>query len=155
MSKGRANVLLIFQCPGICLTPSQVDILVSDDSLAFCPTIYYRVFTWVETRAKSELRELSMFFFLLAQISSIVVLNVKNLAFTTCVRVCVGGGGGGPDVITIRTSIMTPLSATVSCVNRPRCWRGGGQWLQMHFTLTTRVGIRVRYITMEMSTDVK
>ena len=24
--------------PGICLTPSQVDILVSDDSHAFCPT---------------------------------------------------------------------------------------------------------------------
>ena len=32
----------------------------------------------------------------------------------------------GQDVITIRTSIMTPLSATVSCVDRPRCWRGGG-----------------------------
>ena len=96
--------------------------------IPFCPTIYNRVFTWVETRAKSELRELSSFFFLLAQISSIVVLNVKNLAFTPCVRVCVGGGGGGggQDVITIRTSIMTPLSATVSCVDRPRCWRGGG-----------------------------
>ena len=54
----RANVLLIFQCPGKCLTPSQVDILVSDDSLAFCPTtcMYNRVFTCVETRAKSELR---------------------------------------------------------------------------------------------------
>ena len=51
-----ANVLLVFQCPGICLTPSQVDILVSDDSLAFCPTMYNRVFTWVETRAKSEFR---------------------------------------------------------------------------------------------------
>ena len=41
----------------------------------------------------------------------IVVLNVKNLAFTpysVCVCVCVGG----QDVITIRTSIMTPLSAT-------------------------------------------
>ena len=74
-----------------------------------------------------------------------------------CVCV-VGGGGGGQDVITIRTSIMTPLSATVSCVDRLGCWRGGGgcgQWLQMHFTLTTRVGIYVRYITMEMSTDVK
>ena len=119
--------------------------------------LYITEFTWVETietRAKSELRELSNFFFLLAQISSIVVLNVKNLAFTPCVRVC-GGGGGGQDVITIRTSIVTPLSATVSCVDPPRCWRGGGQWLQMHFTLTTRVGIRVRYITMEMSTDVK
>ena len=70
----------------------------------------------------------------------------------------------GQDVITIRTSNMTPLSATVSCIDRPGCWRGGGgvcvgggggQWLQMHFILTTRVGICVRYITMEMSTDVK
>ena len=55
-SKSGANVLLIFQCPGICPTLSQVDILVSDDFLAFCPTMYNRVFTWVETRAKSELR---------------------------------------------------------------------------------------------------
>ena len=43
VSKSRASVLLIFQCPGICPTPSQVDILVSDDSLAFCPTMFYRV----------------------------------------------------------------------------------------------------------------
>ena len=56
MSKSRANVFLIFQCPGICLTPSQVDILVSDDSHAFCPTMYNIDFTWVEIRAKSELR---------------------------------------------------------------------------------------------------
>ena len=35
-----------------CLTPVQVNILVSDDSL----TMYDGVFTWVETRAKSELR---------------------------------------------------------------------------------------------------
>ena len=76
---------------------------MSDDSLAFCPTMYNRVFTWVETRAKSELRvrlvplnmvKLSSFqlFFLLAQISSIVFLNVKNMAFT---QYCVCGGGGG------------------------------------------------------------
>ena len=77
-----------------------------------------------------------------------------------CVCVC-GGGGGGQDVITIRTSIMTPPSATVSRVSTARgvgrvcVWGGGGQWLQMHFTLTTRVGICVRYITMDMSTDVK
>ena len=71
--------------------------------------MYNRVFTWVETRAKSELRvrlvplhcnhvEALKFFFLLAQILSIVVLNVKNLAFTAysvCACVCVGGGGGG------------------------------------------------------------
>ena len=51
--------------------------------------------------------------------------------------VCVGGGGGGggnQDVITIKTSTMTPLSATVSRVSV----MGVGQWLQMHFTLTTR-----------------
>ena len=40
MSKSRANVLLIFQCPGICPTPTQVDILVLDDSPAFSPTMY-------------------------------------------------------------------------------------------------------------------
>ena len=51
---------------------------------------------------------------------------------------------------------MTPLSATVSRVSTARgVGGGGGQWLQMHFTLTTRVGMCVRYITMEMSTDVK
>ena len=53
MSKSRDSVLLIFQCPGICLTPVQVDILVSDDSLAFCPFMYNGVFTWVH-RVKSE-----------------------------------------------------------------------------------------------------
>ena len=40
-------------------------------------------------------------------------------------RVCVGDGG--QDVITIRTSIMTPLSATVSRVSTARGvggWRG-------------------------------
>ena len=51
MSKSGANVLLIFQCPVICPTPSQVDIHVSDDSLAFSPltTMYNRIFIWVET----------------------------------------------------------------------------------------------------------
>ena len=63
---------------------------------------------------------------------------------------------GGQDVIAIRTSIMTPLSATVSRMSRARgvVQGGGGQWLQMHFTLTTCVGICVRYITMKMRTDV-
>ena len=51
VSKSRAKVLLIFQCHGICPIPSQVDILMSDDSLAFCPTMYNRVLTWIETRA--------------------------------------------------------------------------------------------------------
>ena len=76
--------------------------------------MYKRVFTCVETRAKSELRVRlvpfnmlklsSFFFFLLVQISSIVSLNIKNLAFT-------------PYVITIQTSTMPPLSATVSRVS--------------------------------------
>ena len=44
-----------------------------------------------------------------------------------CVCVCVGGGGGrGQDVITIRTSLMTPLSATVSRVSIARGVGGGG-----------------------------
>ena len=79
-----------------------------------------------QIRIKSEVGTVKhfvalQFFFLLEQNSSIVFLNVKNLAFTpycVCVCVCV-------------------------CVDRPRCWRMG-QWLQMHFTLTTRVGICVR-----------
>ena len=80
MSKNRANALLIFQCPGICLTPSQVDILVSDDSLAFCPTFDLGR-DQSQIRLKSEVGtvkhvEALQFFFLLAQISSIVVLNV-------------------------------------------------------------------------------
>ena len=37
VSRSRANVLMIFQCPGIWPTPSQKDILVSGDSLAFLP----------------------------------------------------------------------------------------------------------------------
>ena len=36
-----------------------------------------------------------MFFFLLAQISSIILLNVKWPLPRTVVCVCVGGGGGG------------------------------------------------------------
>ena len=44
-----------------------------------------------------------------------------------CVCVCVGGGGGrGQDVITIRTSLMTPLSATVSRVSTACGVSGGG-----------------------------
>ena len=131
--------------------------------------MYNRVFTWVETRAKSELRvrlvplNALQFFFSLAQISSIVVLNVKNLAFTpfsVCVLlvVVVGGGGGSRRYNHMNIYHDPAFGYSITCVDRPRCWRGGGgggQWLQMHFTLTTRVGICVRYITMEMSTDVK
>ena len=39
--------------------------------------------------------EALQFFILLAQISLIVFLNVKNMAFTPYCGVCVGGGGGG------------------------------------------------------------
>ena len=88
-----------------------------------------------QIRIKSEVGtvkhvEALQFFYLLAQISSIVFLNVKNLAFTpycVCVCVCVlvvcVWGGGGQDVITIQTSTMTPLSATVSRVSS-----GVGGW---------------------------
>ena len=97
LSKSRANVLLIFECPDICLTPSQVDILVSDDSLAFCPTMYNSFYLGrdqSQIRIKSEVGtvkhvEALQFFFLLAQISSIVFLNVKNLGFTPYCCVCV------------------------------------------------------------------
>ena len=87
-------------------TPSQVDILVSDDSLAFCPTMYYRVFTLVETRAKSKLRvrlapfknmlKLSSFSFYRRRFirSSFKMLKTWPLS-RTVVCVCVGGGGGG------------------------------------------------------------
>ena len=77
-----------------------------------------------------------------------------------CLRACVLVVGG-QDIITIRTSIMTPLSTTVLRVSTARGvgggggGGGGGQWFQMHFTLTTLAGLCVRYITMEMSTDVK
>ena len=34
--------------------------------------------------------------------------------FRVCVCVCVGGGGGNQDIVTIQTSTMILLSATVS-----------------------------------------
>ena len=107
---------------------------MSDDSLAFCPTMYNRVFTWVETRAKSELivrlvplnmLKLSSFSFHWRRTrrSSFPILNVlkPGLYMYTVLRcVCVVGGGlvvvVGQDVITIETSTMTPLSAAVSRV---------------------------------------
>ena len=139
---------------------------MSDDSLAFCPTMYNRVFTWVETRAKSELRvrlvplhcnhvEALKFFFLLAQILSIVVLNVKNLAFTAysvcacvCVLVVVVGGGGGARRYNHSNIYHDPaIGYSITCVNRPRCWWGRGAGSGYKCIL---LGICVRY----MSTDV-
>ena len=72
--------------------------------------------------------EALQFFFFLSQISSIVFLNVKNLAFTPyCVFVCVCvWGGGGQDVIAIQTSTMTPPSATVLSVPTARDVGGWG-----------------------------
>ena len=85
---------------------------MSDDSNAFCPTFYLGK-DQSQIRIKSEAGtvkhvEALQFCFLLAQISSIVILNVKNLAFTpycvcvcVCVCVCGGGGGGGGGVNTL------------------------------------------------------
>ena len=69
-----------------------------------------------QIRIKSEVGtvkhvEALQFFFLLAQISSIVFLNVKNLALTpycgVFVLLVVVVVGWGQDVITIQTSTMT------------------------------------------------
>ena len=81
-------------------------------------------------------------------------INVKTWPLSRSVGlVCAGGGGGGqsrryyhPNFYhdpTIIYSISLVLAG------------GVGQWLQMHFTLTTRVGTCVRLITMEMSADAK
>ena len=171
MSKIRAYVLLIFQCPGICLSPSQVDILVSDDSLVFCPTMYNRVFTWVETRAKSELRVrlvplnmliLSSFSFYWSRFrrsSPWPLPRTRCVCACVCVFACVCVGGAGSRHYNHSNIYHDPaIDYSITCVDRPRCWwlwGGGGQWFQMHFTLTTLAGLCVRYITMEMSTDVK
>ena len=78
-----------------------------------------------------------------------------------CVRVGGEGGGRGQDVITIRTSLMTPLSATVSRLSTARGvgWGGGGGLgavvTNAFYSYNARVGICVRYKTMEMSTGVK
>ena len=60
------------------------------------------------------------------------VLGVCVCVCVLVVVVCVCVWGGGQDVITIRTSIMTPPSATVSRVSTARgvdrvcVWGGGG-----------------------------
>ena len=108
-----------------------------------------------QIRIKSEIStvkhvEALKFFFLKAQISSIVFLNVKNLAFTpycvcvcvfVCVCVCVvvvgggggvwGGGGGGAGSRRYNHSNIyhdPAISYSITCVDR--CWRVG-QWLQI------------------------
>ena len=84
MSKSGANVLLIFQCTVICPTPSQVDILVSDDSPAFSPTMYEynRIFTWVETRPRGY--------------KTWVKSKTQNKALLQLVEAPQGGGEGLP-----------------------------------------------------------
>ena len=131
---------------------TQVDILVSDDSLASCPTMYNRGFTWVETRAKSELR---------VKLVPFNMLKLSSYSFTgadfvdrrfKCLKpgpypvlcVCVWWGGGGSRRYNHSNIYHDPaIGYSITCVDRPRYWRVG-QGLQMHFTLTTRVGICVR-----------
>ena len=96
--------------------------------------MYNGVFTWVETRAKSELRVRLVPLNMLKLSSFTFYGRTWPLPRTLSLSLSVGGGGGGgQDDITIQTSTMTPLT----CVDRPRCWRMG-QWLQIHFILTTR-----------------
>ena len=64
------------------------------------------------------------------------------------------GGGGSRRYNHSKIYHDPAIGYSVTCVDRPRCWRVG-QWLQMHFILTARVGVCVRSITMEMCTDVK
>ena len=82
---------------------------MSDDSLAFCPTMYNRDFTWVEARGKSELRvglvplnmlKLSSFSFYWRRFrrSSFLMLKTWPLPLTV---VCGGGRGGGGGVKTL------------------------------------------------------
>ena len=53
-----------------------------------------------------------------------------------------GGGGGGSRRYNHSNVYHDPaMGYSITCVDRPRCWRVG-QKLQMHFTLTTRVGMR-------------
>ena len=96
--------------------------------------MYNRVFTWVKTRAKSELRVrlvLSSFSFYWRRFFVDCLSKCKKpwplprtaVCVLVGVVVVVVGGGGGQDVITIKTSTMTPLSATVSRVST-----GVGGW---------------------------
>ena len=129
---------------------------MSDDSLAFCPTMYNSFYLG---RDRSQIRiksgvgtvkhaEALQFFFLLAQISSIVFLNVKNLVFTpysVCVCVCVCVCGGGSRRYNHSNIYHDPAIGFSIVCRPPGVLAGGGG----------RVGICVHYITMEMSSDVK
>ena len=111
-----------------------MNILVSDDSHAFCPSqlciTEFLIGYQCQIRIKSEVGtvkhvEALQFFFFVDRL-----LNIKNLVFVpycgvrACVCVCVWRGG--QDVITIQTStMMTPQSATVSRVSTAR---GVGGW---------------------------
>ena len=85
-------------------------------------------------------------------ISSIVFLYVKNLSVCVCVCVCVCVlvVVGGQGVITIQTSTMTPLSATVSSVSTAR---GVGRWGSGYKCIL--LSQRVLVYACAKSTDVK
>ena len=130
---------------------------MSDDSHAFCPSqlciTEFLLGYQSQIRIKSEVGtvkhvEALQFFFFVDRL-----LNVKNLVFVpycgvrACVRACVcacvcGGWSRRYNHSNIYHDDPA-IGYSITCVDRPRCWRMG-QWLQMHFTLITRVGICVR-----------
>ena len=61
-----------FQCPGICPIASQVDMLVSDDSSALSPTMYYRLFMG---RDQSHIRIKSV-------VGTVNMLKFSSISFT-------------------------------------------------------------------------
>ena len=131
---------------------------MSDDSHVFCPSqlciTEFLLGYQSQIRIKSEVGtvkhvEALQFFFLLAKILSIVFKTLKIWCFSrtvvcvrACVRVCVCGGGSRRYDHSNIYHDDPAIGYSITCVDRPRCWRMG-QWLQMHFTLTTRVGICV------------
>ena len=60
---------LIVSIPDLC----NLTYFVSDDSPAFSPTMYNIIFTWVETRAKSELR---------MRLVPLNMLKISSISFT-------------------------------------------------------------------------
>ena len=128
---------------------------MSDDSHAFCPSqlciTEFLLGYQSQIRIKSEVGtvkhvEALQFFFLLAKILSIVfkMLKIWSLSRTVvCMRACVCGGGSRRYNHSNIYHDDPAIGYSITCVDRPRCWRMG-EWLQMHFTLTTRIGICVR-----------